>query len=56
MIKKPTRGGKRPNSGRKKVECKTKVITFRVRESWAETIRKLVKDKVAELMENEDKL
>lgn len=46
--KKETRGGKRPFSGRKKAEYRTKTISFRVRVEWAEEIKSIVKAKVAE--------
>lgn len=46
------RGGKRPNSGRKKADYETKTIAFRVRLEWVEEIRSTVKAKVAELSQN----
>ena len=42
--KKETRGGKRPNSGRKKLEYETKSVSFRVRLEFIEPIKKMVKD------------
>ena len=50
--KKETRGGKRPFSGRKKANYKTKTIAFRVRVEWVEVIKSMVKAKVAELLQN----
>jgi hypothetical protein len=47
-IKKETRGGKRPFSGRKKAEYQTKTIAFRVRIEFVEPIKKIVKDYVSE--------
>jgi hypothetical protein len=49
MSKKETRGGKRPNAGRKKVDYKTETIAFRVREQWVDEIKLLVKEKVKSL-------
>jgi hypothetical protein len=51
-IKKETRGGKRPLSGRKKAPYETKTIAFRVRVEFAEEIKKIVKDYVAERLQN----
>ena len=42
--KKETRGGKRPNSGRNKLEYETKSVSFRVRLEFIEPIKKMVKD------------
>jgi hypothetical protein len=50
--KKETRGGKRPGSGRKPSDHKTKTIAFRVRLEWVEEIKAIVKARVGELMEN----
>jgi len=44
--KKETRGGKRKNAGRKKLDYKTKTISFRVRVEFAEPIKKIVKNYV----------
>jgi len=41
-----TRGGKRKNAGRKKLDYKTKTISFRVRVEFDEPIKKVVKDYV----------
>lgn len=49
MKKQETRGGSRPNSGRKPKPYKTKVVTFRVREEWVDVIKKTVKDKINKL-------
>ena len=46
--KKETRGGKRPFSGRKKADYKTKTIAFRVRVEFVDEIKKMVKEYVAE--------
>jgi uncharacterized protein YunC (DUF1805 family) len=46
------RGGKRKGAGRKKADYKTKTIAFRVRIEWVETIKSMVKAKVAELSQN----
>ena len=46
--KKETRGGKRPFSGSKKADYKTKTIAFRVRVEFVEPIKKMVKDYVSE--------
>jgi len=46
--KKETRGGKRPFSGRKKVDYQTTTISFRVRVEWVDEIKQMVKDKVTE--------
>ena len=43
-LKKETRGGKRPRSGRKKSEYETKTIAFRVRIEFVEAIKKMVKE------------
>lgn len=43
MLKKENRGGKRPNSGRKKADYETTTISFRVRVEYIEPIKKLVK-------------
>jgi hypothetical protein len=50
-LKKETRGGKRPLSGRKKANYETKTIAFRVRVEFAEEIKKIVKDYVAERLQ-----
>jgi hypothetical protein len=50
-LKKKTRGGKRPLSGRKKAPYETKTIAFRVRVEWVEVIKLTVKSKVAELVQ-----
>ena len=47
-MKKETRGGKRPLSGRKKADYETKTIAFRVRVEFVEPIKKMVKDYVSE--------
>jgi hypothetical protein len=44
--KKETRGGKRPFSGRKKADYKTKILTFRVRLEWVDEIKALVKSRI----------
>jgi hypothetical protein len=44
---KSNRGGKRPLSGRKKADYKTKTIAFRVREEYVDEIKKMVKDFIA---------
>jgi hypothetical protein len=49
---KNTRGGKRIGSGRKLANYQTKTIAFRVRIEWVETIKSMVKAKVAELSQN----
>ena len=46
MIKKETRGGKRPRSGRKKSH-ETKTIAFRVRVEFVDAIKKMVKDYIS---------
>jgi len=45
-VKKETRGGKRPFSGRKKAPYETKTIAFRVRVEFVDAIKSLVKDYV----------
>lgn len=47
--KKETRGGKRPNSGRKPSKIKTEVVSVIVRVDRVETIKKTIKYKVEEL-------
>jgi len=49
--KKETRGGKRPNSGRKKSEIKTTTVSFRVEEKFVAVVKKTVKEKIEELKE-----
>jgi hypothetical protein len=49
---KQSRGGKRPFSGRKKADYQTTTISFRVRVEWADEIKQMVKDKVAENKKN----
>lgn len=49
---KQNKGGKRVGSGRKKADYKTKTIAFRVRVEWVESIKSMVKSKVAELSQN----
>jgi hypothetical protein len=49
-LKKETRGGKRPLSGRKKADYETKTISFRVRVEFVEPIKKMVKDYVSECL------
>ena len=53
-MKKPikNKGGKRVGSGRKKANYQTKTIAFRVRVEWVESIKSMVKDKIAELSQN----
>lgn len=46
--KKETRGGSRPNAGRKKVDYETKTIAFRVRVDFVEPIKKMVNDYIKE--------
>ncbi len=46
------KGGKRIGSGRKPAPYQTKTIAFRVRVEWVETIKSMVKSKVAELSQN----
>jgi len=53
-VKKETRGGKRPLSGRKKADYKTKTIAFRVRVEFAEPIKQMVKDYVTERLQGEE--
>ena len=48
-LKKETRGGKRPNSGRKPSPYKTTTVSVRVRIDWVDIIKKAIKDKVEEL-------
>jgi len=50
---KETRGGKRPFSGRKKVDYETKTIAFRVRVEFVEPIKKMVKDYVSERLKGD---
>lgn len=45
-------GGKRKGAGRKPAPYQTKTIAFRVRVEWVETIKLMVKSKVAELSKN----
>jgi hypothetical protein len=52
IIEEIMQGGKRKGSGRKPAPYKTVTIAFRVREEWAKTIKRLVKDKVTELSQN----
>jgi hypothetical protein len=52
LKKKETRGGKRAASGRKKADYETKTIAFRVRVEFVERVKKLVKDAVAEWLQN----
>lgn len=47
--KKETRGGKRPNAGRKPSPYKTTTVSVRVRVDWVDVIKKAIKDKVEEL-------
>lgn len=47
-LKKQTRGGKRPLSGRKKADYKTTTISFRVRVEFADGVKGTVKNYVAE--------
>lgn len=47
------RGGKRPFSGRKKSDYKTKTIAFRVRVEFVEPIKKMVKDYVLERLKGD---
>ena len=42
-LTKSNRGGKRINSGRKKVNYETKTLAFRVRVEFVEPIKKIVK-------------
>ena len=51
--KKETRGGKRINSGRKKVSYETKTIAFRARVEFVEPIKKMVKDYVSERLQGD---
>jgi len=51
--KKETRGGKRPFSGRKKADYKTKAIAFRVRVEFVEGIKKMVKDYVSQHLQGD---
>jgi len=51
--KKETRGGKRPFSGRKKVDYETKTIAFRVRVEFVEPIKKMVNDYVSERLQGD---
>ena len=46
--KKDNRGGKRPNSGRKKAPYETTTVAFRVRVELAQDVKKLVKGYVKE--------
>jgi len=50
---KETRGGKRPLSGRKKADYKTKTISFRVRLEFVEPIKKMEKDYVSERLQGD---
>jgi hypothetical protein len=50
---KEQRGGKRVGSGRKKAECKTKTIAFRVRVEFVETIKKMVNDYVSKRLKGD---
>ena len=50
---KETRGGKRPLSGRKKVDYETKTIAFRVRVEFVEPIKKMVKDYVSQRLQGD---
>ena len=52
-IKKETRGGKRPLSGRKKADYETKTSAFRVRIEFVEPIKKMVKDYVSERLKGD---
>jgi len=52
-LKKETRGGKRPLSGRKKADYETKTIAFRVRVDFVEPIKKMVKDYVLERLKGD---
>ena len=51
--KKETRGGKRPLSGRKKADYKTKTISFRVRVEFVEPVKKMVKEYVSDRMQGD---
>jgi len=46
---KSSRGGSRPGAGRKPKDYKTIVITFRVREEWAQPIKDMVALKIISL-------
>ena len=52
-LTKSSRGGKRINSGRKKVEYETKTIAFRVRVEFVEPIKKMVKDYVSQRLQGD---
>jgi hypothetical protein len=42
-------GGKRKGAGRKPAPYKTKTISIRVREEWAEEVKQAAKDKIRQL-------
>ena len=52
-LTKSSRGGKRINSGRKKVEYETKTIAFRVRVEFVEPIKKMVKDYISQRLQGD---
>lgn len=54
-LTKSNRGGKRINSGRKKVNYETKTLVFRVREEFVEPIKKMVNDYVSERLQGDAK-
>lgn len=43
------KGGKRNGAGRKPAPYKTKTISIRVREEWAEEVKQAAKDKIRQL-------
>lgn len=45
-----SKGGKRNGSGRKPAPYKTKTISIRVREEWAEEVKQAAKDKIKQLI------
>jgi hypothetical protein len=46
---KKLKGGKRNGAGRKPAPYKTKTISIRVREEWAEEVKQAAKDKIRQL-------
>lgn len=48
-------GGKREGAGRKPAPFKTKTISFRVNEEWADELLKILKEKITEFKNGKER-
>ena len=49
MDKQETRGGQRPNSGRKPSGIKWKTVSFRIVEEWRQSVKEVVRAEIKRL-------